>query len=128
MNFDPAPARSLGGSIQARIRAAVEAEIVSGERRPGSLIDDRELSERFQASRTPVREALLVLAAQGLVHIAPRAGIYVRRASIDELVASLEALTEMESVLAGMAARRATPAHRAELRTAVARCTERAAE
>ena len=127
MSIDPAPPRTLGGSIQDRIRAAVEAEIVSGERPPGSVIDDRQLSERFQASRTPVRVALLVLAAQGLVHIAPRSGLDVRRASIDELVASLEALTEVESVLAGMAARRATAVHCAELRTSVATCTERAA-
>lgn len=108
------------GSMQDRIRLAVEGEILSGERPPGSTIDDRALAARFQASRTPVREALLMLAAQGLVHIAPRAGIYVRRASIDELVAALEAVGELESVLAGLAARRASPAQHDRLREALA--------
>lgn len=114
------------GSLQDRIRLAVEAEIISGERPPGSVIDDRALAERFQASRTPVREALLVLAAQGLVHIAPRSGIYVRRASVSELVAALEAMMELEAVLARMAAQRATPAQCDELRDALAAASARA--
>jgi DNA-binding GntR family transcriptional regulator len=126
METQPTMAPLTGGSLQDRIRLAVEAEILSGERPPGSVIDDRQLAERFQASRTPVREALLVLAAQGLVHIAPRAGIYVRRASINELVASLEALTEVESIVAGMAARRASPAQCDALRSAQAEVSKRA--
>lgn len=118
MTTEPPPA-VLSGSLQDRIRLAVEREILSGERPPGSAIDDRELASRFQASRTPVREALLVLAAQGLVQIAPRSGIYVRRASVAELVATLEAVMELEAVLAGMAAQRASTEQRAALKAAL---------
>lgn len=77
-------------------------------RPPGSAIDDKEVAKQFDASRTPVREALLMLSAQGLVDIAPRAGIYVHRPTAAELVATIEALTELEAVVAGLAARRAT--------------------
>lgn len=118
MTTEPPPA-VLSGSLQDRIRLAVEREILSGERPPGSAIDDRELASRFQASRTPVREALLVLAAQGLVQIAPRSGIYVRRASVAELVATLEAVMELEAVLAGMAAQRAGKEQRMALEAAL---------
>ena len=96
-------------SIQERIRTAIEAEILSGSRPPGSAIDEKALAASFNASRTPVREALMLLSAQGLVHIAPRSGIYVRRPSAAELAALLEALCELESTLARLAARRATP-------------------
>jgi DNA-binding GntR family transcriptional regulator len=96
-------------SIQERIRTAIEAEILSGTRPPGSPIDEKALAASFHASRTPVREALMLLAAQGLVHIAPRSGIYVRRPSAAELAALLEALGEIEAALARLAARRTTP-------------------
>ncbi|MET0350302.1 MAG: GntR family transcriptional regulator [Rhizobacter sp.] len=114
-------------TLAAHTRRAVLAAIADGRLEAGGRYSVAQLAGELGVSRTPVREALLVLAAQGLVHIAPRSGIYVRQASIDELVASLEALTEVESVLAGMAARRASAAHCAELRTAMAACTERAA-
>ena len=96
------------GSIQERIRIAIEAEILSGLRPPGSPIDEKAVAAQFKASRTPVREALMLLSAQGLVHIAPRAGIYVHRPSASELAALLEALTEIEATLARLAARRVT--------------------
>ncbi len=115
-----------GSSLQDRIRLAVEAEILCGARPPGSAIDERQLAQQFDASRTPVREALLVLAAQGLVHIAPRSGIYVRRASTAELVATLEALLELEAIVAGLAARRASVAQCDELRQALALASARA--
>lgn len=107
-------------SLQDRIRLALEREILSGERRPGSAIDEKALAQQFDTSRTPVREALLLLAAQGLVQIEPRAGIHVRRASTAELLATLEALCELEAVLARLAARRATQAQHQQLQAALA--------
>lgn len=107
-------------SLQERVRIALEERILSGAMPPGSAIDERALAAQFGASRTPVREALLLLAAQGLVQIVPRAGIYVRKATVPELVATLEALTELEVVLAALAARRAGAAQRGQLGAALA--------
>ncbi len=107
-------------SIQDRIRTAIEAEILSGARPPGSAIDEKALAAGFNASRTPVREALMLLAAQGLVHIAPRSGIYVRRPAAAELAALLEALGEIEAAIARLAARRVTPESSATLVKALA--------
>ncbi|MET0334460.1 MAG: GntR family transcriptional regulator [Rhizobacter sp.] len=108
-------------SLQDRIRVAVEQEILSGAWPPGSAIDEKALAAQFKTSRTPVREALLVLATQGLVQIAPRSGIYVRKATPAELVATLEALSELESIVASLAARRATTEQCAELEAALAK-------
>lgn len=112
------PAAGAHASMQERVRVALEQQILTGERPPGSSIDEKALAESFGASRTPVREALLMLAAQGLVQIAPRAGIYVRKASAAELVATLEALSELEAALARLAARRASGEQRKALQRA----------
>ncbi|HET7793017.1 MAG TPA: GntR family transcriptional regulator [Rhizobacter sp.] len=114
-------------SIQERIRTSIESEILSGVRPPGSAIDEKALAASFNASRTPVREALMLLSAQGLVHIAPRSGIYVRRPSAAELAALLEALCEIESTLARLAARRVTPEARDGLVQALASASRSAA-
>ena len=61
---------------------AVLDMIVRANMTPGSRIAEAELSERLGVSRTPVREALLRLADEGLVQMFPQAGIYVAPVSI----------------------------------------------
>ncbi|MGY4827704.1 GntR family transcriptional regulator [Sphaerotilaceae bacterium SBD11-9] len=114
-------------SIQERIRTSIESEILSGARRPGSAIDEKALAASFNASRTPVREALMLLSAQGLVHIVPRSGIYVRHPSAAELAALLEALCETEATLARLAARRITPEVASGLKQALETASRHAA-
>jgi DNA-binding GntR family transcriptional regulator len=98
-----------------RIRNALEADIVAGRLAPGSAIDDKALAAAFGVSRTPVREALLWLAAHELVEFQPRAAIRVRRPDSAELVALLESLAELEAVCARLAAQRMTLAQRTAL-------------
>ncbi|MGO4325999.1 GntR family transcriptional regulator [Cupriavidus sp. 2TAF22] len=105
-------------SLQDRVREAIEAQIHAGTLKPGSQLDERALAEQFDSSRTPVREALLMLAAQGLVTIAPRAGIFVHKPTVAELVAMFETLAEMEGVVARLATQRITEAGRAALSAA----------
>jgi DNA-binding GntR family transcriptional regulator len=90
------------------IRHYVEGEVSSGALLPGDAIDEDALASRFGVSRTPVREALLQLSVRGLVTIAPRAGIYVSRLSIPELMSLLELLAELEGACAKLATRRMT--------------------
>lgn len=97
-------------SLQDRIRESVVSAIHSGRLTPGSQLDERALAEEFESSRTPVREALLMLAAQGLVTIVPRAGIFVHKPTAAELVAMFETLAEMEGVVARLATQRISEA------------------
>ncbi len=92
--------------MQDRIRLAIEEDLKNGILQPGSAIDEQELCARFQTSRTPVREALLLLSAKGMVSILPRIGIYVRQLEARELIAMMEGLAELEGVLARLAAHR----------------------
>ena len=87
-------------------------------------IDEQALCARFGTSRTPVREALLLLAAKGLVDIVPRTGIYVRRLGVRELVAMMEGLSELEGVLARLAASRCTDDARARMADALAQTAD----
>jgi len=110
----------------AEIRAALQEEIENGKLAPGAALDERALAERFQVSRTPVREALQQLAALDLVRIAPRQGVSVARLSVGKLRAILEAISELEASCAKLAARRIDDALRRRLDDALARCQDAA--
>ncbi len=77
---------------------ALEEAIVSGEIPPGSVLRQEHLSEQFQVSRTPVREALRRLAALGLVTFEPNRGVRVRMLSREELREAFLVRAELESL------------------------------
>ncbi len=113
-------------SLPDHIRVSLEADMREGRLKPGMAIDEPALCERFGVSRTPVREALLLMAAKGLVSIVPRSGIYVRQLDARELVAMMEGLSELEGVLARLAASRISVAQKAALDQALAETGARA--
>lgn len=90
------------GSLLARLRQA----IVRGAYTPGSPLSEVTLSEAFNVSRTPVREALKQLQSEGLVEIRPRVGTFVRQASRREIVEMFELKETLEGLAAKLLARR----------------------
>src|SRR5260370_18433793 len=68
-------------SLHADVVTQLRDFIVEGDLSPGSRIPERELCERFKISRTPLREALKVLAAEGLIDLLPNRGARVRQFS-----------------------------------------------
>lgn len=88
-------------SIQHRVLDAVREIIVSGEAMPGAALSEVALAESFGVSRTPVREALKQLQAEGLVQIKPRVGTFVAAPSRREV----GELSLVKEVLEGLAAR-----------------------
>lgn len=99
-------ARSTGHHAASDLRTAIEEDIVTGRVAPGERLDEAGLAVRFGVSRTPVREALQGLAADGLITLRPRRGAVVASPTIPDLMALFEAMTELESACAGLAARR----------------------
>jgi DNA-binding GntR family transcriptional regulator len=81
--------------------------IIEGHLEPGSRIDETDLVEQLGVSRTPFREALRTLAAEGLVVIRPSKGTTVRKLSPDEVFAMLEVLAEIERLAGRLACERA---------------------
>jgi DNA-binding GntR family transcriptional regulator len=96
------------GSKVDDIALVLEQAIVSGELGPGTLLRQEQLSEQFEVSRTPVREALRRLAALGLVSIVPNRGARVRTVSRDDLREAFLVRAELESLATELAASRIT--------------------
>lgn len=106
----------------------LQDEIESGLILPGSQLDERTLAERFQVSRTPVREALQQLSACNLIHTAPRQGITVSRLSISRIRAIMESIGELEAICAKLAARRIDNGLHQQLEIALQSCQDAAFE
>ncbi|MBN9407851.1 MAG: GntR family transcriptional regulator [Burkholderiales bacterium] len=85
------------------------------ELEPGSWIDELKLAQEYGISRTPLREAIKVLAAEGLVTMKVRRGAYVTEVSQRDLAEVYHLLSLLESDAARVVATRATPAQLAEL-------------
>lgn len=95
----PIPRRTLHEDLVGTIREL----IISGQLAPGSKIPELELCERLQVSRTPLREALKVLATDGLVALEPNRGARVTeitRRDLDEIFPVLGALEALAGELA----------------------------
>ncbi|MDM0052599.1 GntR family transcriptional regulator [Variovorax sp. J22R115] len=114
-----APTATLGEAV----RQSIIRDLSVGALQPGHPLDERALSERFEVSRTPIREAILQLAAQGFLVISPRSGASVPRLSIVLLRELLELLGELEGIAATFAAKRIRPQEKAELAESIAQCT-----
>jgi DNA-binding GntR family transcriptional regulator len=91
------PARDLGEAAYARIRAAIR----DGSLAPGERLTETDLAARFGVSRTPVRQAIARLEAEGLLTHEPRRGLSVTRPDHQQVVE----LYVMREVLEGAAAR-----------------------
>ncbi|TMV84737.1 GntR family transcriptional regulator, partial [Thioclava sp. BHET1] len=68
-----------------QVHAAILSSIVEGRYRPGDMLNELPISAEFGVSRTPVREALHRLVAEGLVERGPRRALLVRRVPIQAL-------------------------------------------
>lgn len=102
LNGASAPDRSSGNLGEWAYRVLLE-EIVFHDLRPGAALQETELAERLELSRTPVREALRRLVNEGFVTTVPFKGFFV--ATID--VSDLNAVCEVRLALEPLAARRA---------------------
>ena len=97
-------------ALYEEVAELLRQRIFSRELEPGSWIDEMKIAEEYGISRTPLREALKVLAAEGLVTMKVRRGAYVTEVSQQDLADVYHLLSLLESDAAGVAAERATEA------------------
>jgi DNA-binding GntR family transcriptional regulator len=95
--------------------------VLSGEIAPGARLAQVELAERLGISRTPVREALRRLSAEGLVDFSPNRGFRTADRGLDAVLRRLEVRLILEPGIARIAAERRTGADLAALNTAITR-------
>ena len=86
----------------------IKEKIITLELPPSSLIDERALMEELELGRTPIREALHRLAAESLVNIVPRRGMFVANISVTDLQKIFEMRLLLEGFCARLAAQRIT--------------------
>jgi len=100
------------------LRLRLSDDIVRGQLAPGAALDETELARRFSVSRTPVREAIKMLAASGLVEVRAHRAAVVARPTHEHLIGMFEVMAELESLCAGYAADRMRGAERRALEDA----------
>lgn len=102
-------------TVAARIYGAIKEQIIDGRYQPGARITEQNVAAQFQTSRTPVREAMRQLVADGFALFKPNSGTVVRQWSPDEVRQIFELRVFIESEIAGHAAARITDDEIADL-------------
>lgn len=106
------PFVTLPASIADRLRDLItEGEIASGAR-----LNERILGERLGVSRTPLREAFRLLAAEGLIELQPNRGAQVVRLSDDDIRESFEVMSGLEALSGELACRHVNADEIAEIK------------
>ena len=113
----PLTMRLIQNSLHDDAAATLRDRIFSGELAPGSFLDEVSLCESLAISRTPLREALKVLTAEGLVRHEPRRGCFVNEVTEQDLDDIFPVIALLEGRCAFEAARNATDADLAVLET-----------
>ena len=109
----PLGRRPLYEDVAERLRARIFERAIE----PGAWIDEQKLSAEYGISRTPLREALKVLAAEGLVTMKPRRGAYVAEMSRDDVAQVYRLLALLEADAVADVARHASDEQLAQLQT-----------
>ncbi len=89
--------------------------LVEGQIAPGAKLNERELSEALSVSRTPLREAIKMLAAEGLVELLPNRGAIALALSEADVLHTFEVMAGLEGQSGELAAHRITDAELAEI-------------
>lgn len=123
--------RIVRNSLHDTLVAYLRDMVLNGELRPGDKVPEQALCERFDVSRTPLREALKVLAAEGVLRLQMNRGAVVAETTKEEIEEIFPIMAALEGVAGKMACEHATDAQIAELRgmhEEMRRCYESANE
>ena len=105
-------AAALHDQVAQRLRQM----LVENQIAPGAKLNERELSEVLEVSRTPLREAIKMLAAEGLVELLPNRGAIAVALTEADVVETFEVMAGLEAMSGELAAERITEAQLAEVK------------
>jgi len=103
-------------ALHQEVAVRLRQRIVEGKIAPGAKLNERELSESLQVSRTPLREAIKMLAAEGLVELLPNRGAVAAQLSLQDVADTFELIAGLEGQSGELAAQRIDESQLAELR------------
>jgi DNA-binding GntR family transcriptional regulator len=98
----------------------IQSDLTQGRLQPGDSLDQPAIAKRLGVSRTPVREALVLLEAHGIVESHPRRGMVIRALSPDEVEDDYLVLATLEKLAAGLAVPRLTDGDLAQMKALLA--------
>lgn len=101
--------------LSVQVSKKIEDDIIYGRLPPGTKLDEATLCEKYGVSRTPIREALKLLASEGLVEIRPRRGAIIPTLNIVTLFEMFEVMAYLEGMCGRLAARRINEEEKVEL-------------
>lgn len=102
--------------LHEQVAARLRRMLVEGDIAPGAKLNERALSEALHVSRTPLREAIKRLAAEGLVELLPNRGAVALRLTETDVAHSFELMAALEGLSGELAAQRITEAQLNEIR------------
>jgi DNA-binding GntR family transcriptional regulator len=103
-------------TLHQRVAARLRELLIQGSLQPGDKLNERELCEVLGVSRTPLREAIRLLAAEGLVTLDPGRGAFVPVLTRTDIAGAFDVLASLEGLAGELAAQRITDEELAELR------------
>lgn len=103
-------------SLHDQVLARLRTMLVEGTIPPGSKLNERELCARLGVSRTPLREAIKLLALGGMVDLLPNRGAIAVKLTEADVINTFEVLAALEGLSGELAAKRITDEERAEIR------------
>lgn len=107
--------RLVHNSLHDEVAAQLRDRIFAGQLMPGTFLDEVKLAQQMKISRTPLREALKVLVAEGLVRHEPRRGSFVNEVTVQDLDQIFPVIALLEGQCARLAAEHASDADLAAL-------------
>jgi DNA-binding GntR family transcriptional regulator len=111
----PSSGRMENRTLRERVYELLRDDILSGQLGPGAELSEVALAERLGVSRGPIREALGLLCAQGLVTMQPRRGAYVSVLTREEFLEAYQVREALEALAARLASERLEDGDIAEL-------------
>ena len=117
-------ARARGRSAADLVHAALRDEILTLAREPGSQVNEKQIALAHGVSRTPVREAILRLANEGLIDIVSKSGTYVSRIPLANLAEAIVMRRALEEVSVRAAVEKASASQILGLKAVLARQEE----
>jgi DNA-binding GntR family transcriptional regulator len=103
-------------ALHDQVASRLRTMLIEGLIAPGAKLNERELCEQLRVSRTPLREAIKLLAAEGLVDLLPNRGAVAVKLTEADVVNTFELLSALEALSGELAAQRVTDEELAELR------------
>ena len=104
------------GRLHEQVAQQLRRMLVEGEIAPGDKLLERALCDTLAVSRTPLREAIKMLATEGLVELLPNRGAIAVRLSVDDIRHTFEVMAGLEALSGELAAARITPGELDEIR------------